>query len=217
MKPVVAAGVCLLALAVVFAVVASERSGRVPAEPEAATGPAITITIHSLTPNQRALSVNDVRFYVSSSEALALSGVKKIEHHQTGNSMLLTITNTTDRTFLIDDGALSWIVTSGTRFVDDDGNEWKIRFTPVRFIDERPAYKIPAIAGKSSRFVYSLRLTAFTTEKEGVPVPSRLHYTVLPVERLNALEVIGDEAKKVVVVPAVRGRGVLVVDEEGIR
>jgi hypothetical protein len=40
---------------------------------------------------------------------------------------------------------------------------------------------------------------------------------VLPVERLNALEVIGDEAKKVVVVPAVRGRGVLVVDEEGIR
>jgi len=186
-------------------------------EREEPKAPGVAITIHSLTPNLRTLSVRGYRFDVSSSQAVALHGVKQIEQRETANSMVISISNTTDRTFLIEHASLSSLVTVGTRFVDDDGNEWQIRLLPLRFIDTEPVYSIPSVAGESTQIVLGIGLTSFIPLKEGLAVPTRLHYEVLQPASLKSLEVIGDQAKPMADAPMIWGKGVFPVDEEGIR
>ncbi len=208
---------CLVLSVLGVYVVGDSHRTRQPGEAEEPEVPGLKLTIHTITPNLKTLSVLGYRFPVRSSEAAALNGVKQLSKEGTANSMLITISNTTDRTFLIERVSLDWLVTKGTRFVDDDGNEWQIRFTPIHFSETSPAYSIPSIAGKSNQMVLMIGLTSFSSKKEGLVVPARLHYEVLQPASFKALEVIGDEAKPMVNPPAIVGKGVCPVDEEGLR
>lgn len=154
--------------------------------------PAVRMVVHCITPNVSVVDIEGKQVAVFPQEQKTLDVVSGARLVRTKCLVSVTLSNETDRTYLLSESHLRTMLTRAT-WRDDSGSAWEVVNTSSHVSLGQEVYTVPSVAGVQRSFVLELGLTRLVragSEAEPLTFPDALEYELRPCD-VGCRQVVG--------------------------